>query len=105
MVHCYSTDESINPFAIGYMINTSLNCNKVFREKVKKCLSVSFHKKTMETIKDFLRKKNICVMALIIFYDNNGEKTEKMYEVLSCVVYSLMVFFWALTIYCVNKKP
>ena len=31
MVHCYSTDESINQFSIDYMINLSLNCKKVFR--------------------------------------------------------------------------
>ena len=30
MVHCYSTDETINQFAIGYTINPSLNCNKLF---------------------------------------------------------------------------
>ena len=47
MVHCYSTYESINPFAIGYMVNPSLNCNRVFIEQVEKCLSVSFHKNTM----------------------------------------------------------
>ena len=40
MVQFYYTDESINQFVIGYMINTSLNCNKVLREKVEKCLSV-----------------------------------------------------------------
>ena len=74
MVHCYSIDESINQFAIGYMINPSLNCKKVFREQVEKCLSVSFNEKTMETIKYFLRKKNTCVMALIIIYENNEEK-------------------------------
>ena len=74
MVHWYFTDESINPFAIGYVIKPSLNCNKVFREQVKKCLSVSFHKNKMETIKDCPRKNNTCVMALIIFYDNNGKK-------------------------------
>ena len=34
MVHCYSTDETINQFVIGYMINPSLNCNKVFRIQV-----------------------------------------------------------------------
>ena len=32
-VHCYSTNEAINQFAIGYMIKPSLNCKKVFREK------------------------------------------------------------------------
>ena len=47
MVHCYYIDETINQFLIGYMINPSLNCNKVFREKVEKLLSVSFNEKTM----------------------------------------------------------
>ena len=31
MVHCYSTDESVNQFEIGYMVNPSLKFNKVFR--------------------------------------------------------------------------
>ena len=35
MFHCYSMDGSINPFAIGYIINPSLQFNKLFREKVK----------------------------------------------------------------------
>ena len=43
MVHCYSTDESINQFAIGYTINPSLNCDKLFREKIEKCWSASFY--------------------------------------------------------------
>ena len=73
MVHCYSTDESNNHFAIGYMINPALNCNKVSRQQVKEFLSVSFHKNTMETIRDFLMKKNTCVVSLIIVY----EKIEK----------------------------
>ena len=47
MIHCYSTDESMNQFSIGYMINHSLNCNKVFREQVEKLLSVLFNEKTM----------------------------------------------------------
>ena len=32
--HCYYTDESINQFEFGYMINPQLKCNKVFRLKV-----------------------------------------------------------------------
>ena len=42
----------------------------------------------MENIKNFLRKKNIFIMALIMFYENNGEKPKEVYRVLSCVVYS-----------------
>ena len=34
MVHCYSTDETINQFVIGYIVSPSLNCNKVFRVQV-----------------------------------------------------------------------
>ena len=67
MVHCYSTYESINKFAIGYMIIPPINCNKVFREKVEKCLSVSFHERKMVTIKYFLRNNNTCVIELIMF--------------------------------------
>ena len=33
LAHCYSTDETINQFAFGYMINPSLK--KEFRKKLK----------------------------------------------------------------------
>ena len=72
MVCCYSTDESINQFAISYMINPSLKCNKVFRLQFENYLRVSFYDRTMETIKYCLMKKNTCVMELIMFYENNG---------------------------------
>ena len=78
MVHCYHTYESINQFEIGYMINPSLNCNKVFRVKYEKWLSVSLHEKKMETIKDFLRKNNTCVVLIIMFYENNGENKKSV---------------------------
>ena len=90
MVHCYSTDEIINKFAIGCMINPLLNCNKIFIEQVEKCLSVSFHKNIIETIIYCLKNKNTCIMSLIITYENNGGKIKKVYIVLSCVVYSLI---------------
>ena len=77
MVHIYSIDDSINPFPIGYMVNPSLHFNKLFREKVGNFSSASFHKKTMETIKGCLKNKNICVISLIIFYENNGLKPKK----------------------------
>ena len=72
MVHCYSIDENINQFTIGYIINPSLNCNKLFIVQVEKYLSVPFASRTMETIKYFLKNNNTCVMALIMIYDNNG---------------------------------
>ena len=32
MVHFYYTDERINKFEMGFMINSSIKCNRVFRE-------------------------------------------------------------------------
>ena len=55
MVPCYSTNETINKFAIDYMINPSLNCNKVFRVQVEKYLYVSFDYNTMNTIMDVMK--------------------------------------------------
>ena len=59
------------------MIDHSMNCNKVFRVQVEKCLSVSFASSKMETIRDFLKNKNTCVMALINIYENNGGNAKK----------------------------
>ena len=47
MVHCYYTDETIHKFAIGYMNNPSLNCNKLFMIQAEKFLSISFSARTM----------------------------------------------------------
>ena len=86
MVHCYSTDNNINEFAIGYMINPSRNCNKVLRIQVEKCFKISFADKTMRTIKYCLRS----VMELIMIYDYNIEIPKTVYRVLSYVVYYLI---------------
>ena len=71
-VHCYYTDESIHQFSVGYMINPSLNCNKLFIVQLEKYKSVSFASRTMETIRYCMKKNNTCVMALIMFYENKG---------------------------------
>ena len=73
MVHCYTTDETINQFSISYMINPSLKFNNLFRIQVEKLLSLSFSDRTMKNIKYFLMKKDKCFMTLIIIYENNGE--------------------------------
>ena len=44
----------------------------------------------METIRDFLKNKNTCVMELMTIYDNNGGNSKKEYRVLSWVIYSLI---------------
>ena len=50
----------------------------------------------METIKKFSKKKNTCVMALKMIYDNNGGNAKKVYRVLSCVVYSLIEYYFCI---------
>ena len=69
--------KRINSFSIGYMINTILHVNKVFREQVENFVKATFHKNTMEGIKIVMRKNGICVIALIKFYEtkiNNSIK-------------------------------
>ena len=44
----------------------------------------------METIRDFMKKNNTCVIALIFFYENKEAKPKKVYRVLSCVLYYLI---------------
>ena len=95
MVHCYTRYETINQFAIGYMIAPSLQ----------KFLRILFDAGTMETIKYFMRKNNTCVMALMIIYENNGEIQKHFIEcsvVLFILSYKIMFVF---TIYCVDQKP
>ena len=87
------------------MINPSLNFNKVFREKVVKFLSSTFHERTMENIRDFLKKNNTCVMALVIFYENNGIKPKKVYKVLSCVIYSHIENYFCIDYLSSQSKP
>ena len=72
------------------MINPLLNFNKVLIEQDERYLIATFHEKTMVKIKYFLRNKNTYVMALIIFYENNGIKPKKVYRVLSYVLYYII---------------
>ena len=44
----------------------------------------------MENIRVFLKNKNTCVIALIMFYGNNGVNPKKKSRLLSCVIYSLI---------------
>ena len=90
MVHIYVTDKTVHQFAIGYMINPSLNINKMFKTQVEKCLGCYFSIKAMNSIKTFLTKNNISVVALIMIYETVGVSIKKVIRVLSCIVYTLV---------------
>ena len=51
----------MNQFEIGYMINPTLQVNKVFKYQSGKCLIDTFHHNTMEGINKF-RIKSITVL-------------------------------------------
>ena len=69
LVYLYTTDEHINQFEIGYIINPTLHDNKVFRKKLKmlkRCISSKYHGR----YKNDTRKNDTYVIALIMFYEN-----------------------------------
>ena len=61
MVYLYTTDEQINKFAIGYMINPSLHVNRVFIEEVEECLRDTFNENTMKNERYVMKNKDTCV--------------------------------------------
>ena len=73
MVHIYTKGKTIHQFTISYMINPSIQFNKIFKTQVEECLGCSFYIKTMKIIKKILMKNNTSVMALIKIYEENGE--------------------------------
>ena len=73
------------------MMNSNLNTNKVFRDQVKVCLKNIFGPSTNIHIRKILSKKNTRVLALVIFDENRKKSTRKMFRVLSCVIYTIIV--------------
>ena len=72
------------------MINPPLQVNKMFIEQVEKCLRANFHPNTMEYIRDLMRNKDTCVIALIIFNGTKTKNPKTMYRFSSCVFYSII---------------
>ena len=86
----HSIKKRMIKFSIGYMVNPTLNGNKVLRNQVEQCLKYKLHSSTMSGIKNTTKKENICVIALVMFYENITTNPMKMFRVLSCVVYSVI---------------
>ena len=64
------TNQRINEFSIGYMINPNLSMKKYFREQVKVCMRITFSTSTMTHISKILLKPNTRVLLLVLFYEN-----------------------------------
>ena len=78
LVYLYTTEKRINQFVIGYVINPTLQVNKVFREKFEQFLGATFHPNTMENIIDVMRNRDTCVIALIMSYESKTKNPNKM---------------------------
>ena len=63
------TNECINEFSIGYMINTSLSINKSFKNQGNKCMKTTFGAMTQQHPSKILSEKNTRVLALFMFYE------------------------------------
>ena len=67
--------------------STLIRCSE---KNLKKCLRATFHENTMENIRHVMKKKDTCVISLIMFYDSKGKNPIKVYRALSCVLYYLI---------------
>ena len=77
MVHCYYIDDSINQFAIGYMINPSPHLKKgipITSWKMLKCY-ISWKDNGNNYI--FSEKEEYMCYGTNNFFDNNGVKPKK----------------------------
>ena len=70
------------------MINSGLDVNKSFREKVEKYMNTKFFAITKPFIKATLLKKKGKFLSLVMFYDTRAENIA--YRVLSCVIYKII---------------
>ena len=61
------TNQRINDFSFGSMMNPTLYKNKAFKEQVKVCFRNTFGPDTTSHINTILLKKNTRVLELVIF--------------------------------------
>ena len=84
------TNEGMNKFSIGYMINPNFSINKAFKEQVTKCMKTAFGAIIQQHISKILSKNNTRVFALFMFYETRQKKPKKLFTVLSCVIYKII---------------
>ena len=84
------TNQHINELSIGYMMNPNLSINKYFKEQVKICMKTIFGTINQQHISQILSKQNTRVLALVMFYNTRQKKPNKMFKVLSYVIYTII---------------
>ena len=58
----------------------------------------------MEGIRNVTRKKDTCIIALVIFYETKTKNPIELYRVLSCVFYSIIDNYVCIDYLCCNSK-
>ena len=71
------------------MINPKLYINKVFREKVHKCINNKFGPSTQPFITATLEKNNTRALVLLMLYETR-KNPKKAFKVLSCFIYTII---------------
>ena len=95
----------MSQFAIVYMVKPTLHVNNSFRDQVETFLKEAFHSSTHSSIKHVKKNNNMCVIALVIFYETRATNLMKVFRVLSCVVYYVIEnYFFIDYIGCQSKK-
>ena len=84
------TNQRINEFSIGYMMNPTLYSNRAFKDQLKLCLKHTFGPDTNPHISRTLQKPNTRVLTLVIFYESGEKIIRKLFRVLSCVIYNII---------------
>ena len=78
--------------------------NRVFIEQVDKFLREIFHQSTMFYIRDVMKKRNICVIALVMFYENRTTNPTEVFRLSSCLIYSVIEnYVWNEYLCCQSK--
>ena len=78
------TNQCINEFYIGYIINTNLIINKAFKEQVKICMRTTFSTTTQQHISKILLKPNTRVLSSVMFYDTRNKSKGNFQSVGLC---------------------
>ena len=81
------TNQRINEFSIGYMMNPNFHKNKAFREQVKVRFKNTFGTSTNAHIGKRLLKENKRVLALVMLYENRKKHKEDVQSVELCNIY------------------
>ena len=82
------TNQHINEFSIGYMMNPNLHKNKAFKDQVRVCLENKLGAYTNAHIVKVLLKENTRVLELVMFYDKRKKYKENVQSVELCNIYN-----------------